>query len=147
MVERGPDVEPTGIGFGLALVATVTPAALSSLASADGEVEDGRLRDYGPAPSDGLEVAFALIRDGDEAAKKRDFIKAEDCYRRGLGRLPQDGETQRNVAAPVHVDWARALVEIGRTAEARRALDRALEIVPEFEAARLMLERLPMPNR
>ncbi len=142
VVERAPDIDPTGIGIGLSLSARFARPT-GAPASAEPGTHDGTdLKEYSTVGPSRLDQAFALIREADEKAKRRDFIAAEDLYRRALGLLPLDAETQRNVAAPVHVDWARTLVEIGRSADARAALRKALEIAPDFAAARQMLEGL-----
>jgi tetratricopeptide (TPR) repeat protein len=143
-VDGAPDLDLSGFGAGLAVVATFDRPELAP----PGPVSDDEapaLRDYGDAGPSRLSQASEVIRQADDAARARRFIEAEALYRKGVSLLPRDPETRRNLEAPVLVDWARTLVEIGRSEEAKRVVEQALEIDPRLESAQKLLDRILYP--
>jgi hypothetical protein len=144
-MSQGPEYSATGLGIGLAIAASFDRPSASSLAAAppaDRDEEDGELRRYDRPGKSPLDRAFELVRQGDRALARHDFIAAERHYRRAVRMMPRDQETRRNVEVPVRVDWARALIETGRSAEARETLDTALGIDPENTKALELRQQL-----
>jgi len=134
-----PDIDFSGFAFGLAVVLRIEPAALVRRDKSTGDTD---LRDYGPALSLRLGKAGELIRAADEAKRSRSFIDADRLYRQGVGKLPRDPETRRNLEVPVRVEWAEVLVEIGQLGEARTVLREALEIDPAYPPAQALYQRI-----
>ncbi|MBI5511137.1 MAG: hypothetical protein HY903_20440 [Deltaproteobacteria bacterium] len=138
---HGPGLSMSHLGVGVGLVAR-PPLLGRGDASAVADDDTG-LRDYEGGGAVGRAAdAAALIRAGDAAVKKRDFIAAEDRYRRGVAALARDPETRRNVELPVRLDWARVLVEVGRGADAAVVLTEGLEIDPANPRIRAALDDL-----
>jgi tetratricopeptide (TPR) repeat protein len=136
---QGPEYSATGVGIGLAVAASFDRHEASSFAAAEPRDQgggDGALRQYQRLGEPRLDRAFELVRQGDDAVARRNYVDAERFYRRAIGIMPRDPETRRNVEAPVRVDWARTLIETGRFAQAREVLDAALAIDPENRRAR-----------
>lgn len=144
VVTQGPEYSPSGLGIGIAIAATFDRPKAKALAAKpiDTGDDDDSLREYSSLGASRIDHAFEVIRQADEAVKRRDFIDAEALYRRGVHLLPRDEETRRNVEVPVRVDWARCLIDVGRTDEAIRALDEALSIDPNHPAARRLRSSL-----
>jgi hypothetical protein len=139
-MDRGPALSMSHVGLTLAVVARppLEPAA-GTPAPADKEL----IREYTPAEGAGrMSDAFTVIREGDQAARRRDFIAAEASYRKGVDLLPRDHETRVNVEVPVRADWARALIEIGRATEAVLVITEALRIDPASPRAQAIVEVL-----
>ncbi len=143
-VKEGPDVGLNLFGFGLAVVAAPEQLARASL-GAPVDTSAAADRDGEPMLDDAdsaLSRAAAIIREADEAKARRDFIAAEELYRRGVPLLPRDPDTRRNLEVPVRVDWAKVLVEVGRSRDAREVLREAQKIKPDDRDVRALLEEL-----
>jgi len=124
-----PTVSFDGLGAGATLVIEVDRPEPGSMATPE-ESGEPMLRDFGHNAAGGMEAASALIREADDAARIRDFIRAEELYREGVHKLPRDPRTRRNLEVPVRIDWAKALIEIGRSTDAREVLLEAQRIEP-----------------
>jgi hypothetical protein len=139
-MERGPALSMSHVGLTLAVVARPpVKAAAEKPAPADKEL----IREYTPVQSAGrMNDAFAAIREGDLSMRRRDFIAAEASYRKGVGLLPRDSETQKNVEVPVRADWAKALIEVGRAPDAAEVITEALRIDPASTRAAAVVDEL-----
>jgi hypothetical protein len=151
----GPDVRLGLFGFGLAVVMALEPkpSRAQPEPTVAGEAARGQT-DGAPAPatnatdapdaaaSVSIELASATIRQADKAKARRDYVAAERLYREGVRQLPQDPETRRNLEVPVRVDWAKTLIEVGRSDDAMDVLREALQINPEDPAARALIGEL-----
>ncbi len=144
-VAHAPSLDLTGIGFGLSVAASLGRPKPGALSAPKVEADEELLRDYDTLGPSRLDEAFALIRDGDQARGRRDFVAAEELYRRAVKLLPRDDETRRNVEVPVRVDWAACLGEIGRAREAKTVLEEALKIDPKNAGARAAWRALDRP--
>ncbi|MBI3178106.1 MAG: hypothetical protein HYZ27_00505 [Deltaproteobacteria bacterium] len=144
-VTHAPTLDLTGVGFGLSVAANFDRPKPGALSAPKLEEDEDLLRDYDSLGPSRLDEAFALIREGDEKRGRRDYIAAEDLYRRAVKLLPRDALTRRNVEAPVRIDWAACLKEIGRAHEAKTVLEEALKIDPQNARARAALRALGAP--
>lgn len=133
-VVGGPNLDADGVAFGLGYVIRLGRPERSD------ERRDRALRSEGT--TSGLDEAFEWIRRGDEAARRGDAVGAERAYAQGIELLPRDQETRENVEAPVRVDWAKQLLEVGRRDEAIEVLLVAKEISLEPKKINRMLRRL-----
>lgn len=139
------DVAMSGFGAGLAILVSMDRVGSAAWA-APGPSAPPLLKDYGTADTR-LERAFVPIRAADEARNRGDFVAAERFYAEGIGLLPQDAETRRNVEIPVRLDWARTLVQVGRRYDALAVVDAALAIDPRNHAAVSLRQKLTGKRR
>ncbi len=149
----GPDVgAPAGPAMGPDVGAPAGPATRPDVdPSAEGRPD--------PAPGDGRPETAVLLEKGISWQSAGDLAKAEDLFRRGLERKPDDPELRAALAgvlarsgraaeaaveytrmlvlspddAGLHAGLARALVNLGDLAEAGRHFNRSVDLDPHCD--------------
>lgn len=85
-----------------------------------------------PSDEDKVALSQALTQLAADAFDQRDWKGAEERSRRAVELAPGDPEA--------HVNLASALVQLGRTKDARASAKRALELDPQSSRARQLLQ-------
>ncbi|MCK5688128.1 tetratricopeptide repeat protein [Myxococcota bacterium] len=148
-VDHAPSFSGTGVEVGLSISWRLPRETIEQInfRKEQAKSSDSNLKSFTTDETQSksrLDRAFEIIREADNAKDIGDYIAAAQLYRRGIGLLPRDPETRKNVEAPVRIDWAWCLYETEQRDKAREVLIEALELDPELKNADELRQRLTL---